>query len=254
MKGFVSMKKFYMAFVLILLVFLTPLQVLAQEKISVGVAANFISAFKEIAADFEAKTGVKVEATFSSTGNLYSQIKNGAPYDVFLSADEERPEILQKEGWTHGTFIYARGQAILWSANPSFCKAPTWQEALKNDRIKKIAIANTVTAPYGTAAMTALRKSGQWDALQSKLVIAQSIAQSFQYASTESVDAGFCALSAASTPEGRKGCFFKIPEAPDIVQAGCVAKNAKNSKAAELLSIFLMSDHAAQIKKKYGYR
>jgi len=123
---------------------------------------------------------------------------------------------------------------------------------LKNDRIKKIAIANTVTAPYGTAAMTALRKSGQWDALQSKLVIAQSIAQSFQYASTESVDAGFCALSAASTPEGRKGCFFKIPEAPDIVQAGCVAKNAKNSKAAELLSIFLMSDHAAQIKKSTG--
>lgn len=236
------------------LMMITPFQAFAQEKISVAVAANFISAFNEIAVDFEEKTGVKIEATFSSTGNLYSQIKNGAPYDVFLSADEKRPDILQKEGWTHGTFIYTRGQVILWSANKDFCKAPTWQEALKSNRIKKIAIANTVTAPYGTAAMTALRKSGQGDALQSKLVIAQTIAQSFQYASTESVDAGFCALSAASTPEGQKGCFFKIPEAPDIVQAGCVAKNAKNSKGAELLTVFLMSDHAAQIKKKYGYR
>lgn len=236
------------------LMMITPFQAFAQEKISVAVAANFISAFKEIAADFEEKTGVKIEATFSSTGNLYSQIQNGAPYDVFLSADEKRPDILQKEGWTNGTFIYTRGQVILWSANRDFCKAPTWQEALKNGGIKKIAIANTVTAPYGTAAMTALRKSGQWDALQSKLVIAQTIAQSFQYASTESVDAGFCALSAASTPEGRKGCFFKIPEAPDVVQAGCVAKNAKNGKCAELLTVFLMSDHAAQIKKKYGYR
>ncbi len=139
---------------------MSPFSALAQEKISVGVAANFISAFKEIAADFEAKTGVKVEATFSSTGNLYSQIKNGAPYDMFLSADEKRPDLLQKEGWTEGTFIYARGQAILWSANKDFCKAATWQDALKNNQIKKIAIANPVTAPYGAAAKVALQKAG----------------------------------------------------------------------------------------------
>lgn len=229
-------------------------QAFAEEKISVGVAANFISAFKEIAADFEAKTGVKVEATFTSTGNLYSQIKNGAPYDMFLSADEKRPDLLQKEGWTDGTFIYARGQAILWSADPHFCKAPTWREALKNDRIKKISMANTVTAPYGASAKAALQKAGLWDALQSKLVNAQDIAQSFQYASTSAVDAGFCALSATASPQGKNGCFYSIPEAPDIVQAGCVAKNAKNSKGAELFTVFLMSEHAVKIKKKYGYR
>ena len=84
--------------VMMLSILAAPFHVFAQDKLSVAVAANFISAFKEIAADFESKSGVKVEATFSSTGNLYSQIKNGAPYDVFLSADEQRPDLLQKEG------------------------------------------------------------------------------------------------------------------------------------------------------------
>lgn len=228
--------------------------VAAGEKISVAVAANFISAFKEIAADFEEKTGVKVEATFSSTGNLYSQIKNGAPYDVFLSADEKRPDLLQKEGWTEGTFIYARGQAILWSADKDFCKAATWRDALKKNQIKKIAIANPVTAPYGAAAKAALQKTGLWEGLQNKLVNAQDIAQSFQYATTSAVDAGFCALSATTSPQGKGGCFYNVPEAPDIVQAACVAKNAKNKKGAELFAAFLSSEHAVKIKAKYGYR
>ncbi len=231
-----------------------PNQALAQDKISVAVAANFISAFKEIAADFEEKTGVKIEATFSSTGNLYSQIKNGAPYDVFLSADEQRPDLLQKEGLTEGTFIYARGQAILWSADKDFCKAPTWRDALKNDKIKKIAIANPLTAPYGASAKAALQKAGLWDALQGKLVNGQDIAQTFQYASTQAVDAGFCALSAAVSSQGKAGCYYDLPEAPAIVQAGCVLKNTKNKTCAEMFRVYMMSDPAAQIKKKYGYR
>ncbi|MBP7233381.1 MAG: molybdate ABC transporter substrate-binding protein, partial [Syntrophaceae bacterium] len=89
-------------------------QAFAEEKISVAVAANFISAFKDMGADFEAKTKIKVEGTFSSSGNLYSQITNGAPYDLLLSADEERPAKLNKDGLADNPFIYARGQAILW--------------------------------------------------------------------------------------------------------------------------------------------
>ena len=239
---------------LILNILAMPFHVFAQDKISVAVAANFISAFKEIATDFEKKTGVKVEATFSSTGNLYSQIQNGAPYDVFLSADEQRPDLLQKEGWTEGTFIYARGQAILWAADPDFCRVPKWQDALKNDKIKKIAIANPLTAPYGAAAKKALLKAGLWDAVQNKLVNAQDIAQSFQYASTSAVDAGFCALSATASPQGKGGCFYNIPEAPAIVQAGCILKKAKNNKCAELFMAYLLCDDAAKIKKKYGYQ
>lgn len=248
------MKNCRIAVALVLITLMSPLSALAQEKISVGVAANFISAFKEMAADFEAKTGVKVEATFTSTGNLYSQIKNGAPYDMFLSADEKRPDLLQKEGWTEGTFIYARGQAILWSANKDFCKSGKWQDALKNDKIKKIAIANPLTAPYGASAKTALEKTGQWNAVQKKLVFAETIAQSFQYASTSAVDAGFCALSATVSPQGKNGCFYNIPESPDITQTACVAKNAKNKVNAELFAAYLLCDHAAKIRKKYGYR
>jgi molybdate transport system substrate-binding protein len=226
----------------------------AEEKISVAVAANFISAFKEIAADFEAKTKIKIEGTFSSTGNLYSQITNGAPYDLFLSADEERPAKLYKDGAAHTPFIYARGQVILWSANKDFCQAKSWQDALKKEQVQKIAIANTQSAPYGAAAKKALEKSGMWDALQSKLVNAQDIAQSFQYASTFAVGAGFCAMSAAISPEGKKGCFFVLDEAPEIIQSACLLKRTANRAAVEKFVEYLASPAAKEIKVRYGYR
>ncbi len=250
----VTMNNCRIVIALILITLLSPFSALAKEKISVAVAANFISAFQEIAADFEKKTGVKIEGTFSSAGNLYSQIKNGAPYDLFLSADEQRPALLQKEGLTEGTFIYARGKVILWSANKDFCKAATWQDALKNNRIKKIAIANPLTAPYGTAAKEALQKSGLADALQSKLVNAQDIAQSFQYASTSAVDAGFCSLSVTASSEGKSGCFYLLAQAPDIVQAACILKRTKNRTLVEQFAAFLSSPETQKIKTKFGYR
>lgn len=231
-----------------------PNQSLAEEKISVAVAANFISAFKDMAADFEAKTKIKVEGTFFSTGNFYSQITNGAPYDLFLSADEERPAKLYKEGLAETPFIYAKGQAVLWAANNDFCKAKTWQDALKNEQIKKIAIANTQTAPYGAAAKKALEKAGIWDSLQNKLVYGETIAQTFQYASTSAVDAGFCAMSATVSAEGKKGCFYVINEAPEIIQSACLLKRTTNRAAAEKFMEFLSSPAAKEIKVKYGYR
>ena len=237
----------------ILLVLMSSGSAFAEQKISVAVAANFISAFKEMAADFEAKTKIKVDGTFSSTGNLYGQIINGAPYDLFLSADEERPAKLNKDGLADAPFIYAKGQAVLWSANKDFCKAKTWQDALKNEQVKKISIANTQTAPYGAAAKKALEKSGMWDFLQTKLVNAQDIAQSFQYASTSAVDAGFCAMSATVSTEGKKGCSFVISEAPQIIQSGCILKRATNRATVEKFVEFLSSPAAKEIKIKYGY-
>lgn len=247
------MRNFRIVVAFILIILMSSISAFAEEKISVAVAANFISAFKDMAADFEAKTKIKVEGTFSSTGNLYSQITNGAPYDLFLSADEERPAKLNKEGAADAPFIYAKGQAILWSANKDFCKAKTWQDALKNEQVKKIAIANTQTAPYGAAAKKALEKSGMWDSLQTKLVNAQDIAQSFQYASTSAVDAGFCAMSATVSAEGKKGCFFVINEAPEIIQSACLLKRTTNRAAVEKFVEFLNSPAAKEIKIKYGY-
>ncbi len=247
------MKNYRIVIALILITLLSPFSALAQGKISVAVAANYISAFKEIAVDFEAKTKIKVEGTFSSTGNFYSQIINGAPYDLFLSADEARPAKLSKDGVADAPFIYAKGQVILWSANKNFCKAATWQDALKNNQIRKVAIANPLTAPYGAAAKEALQKAGLWDVLQSKLVNAQDIAQSFQYATTSAVDAGFCAMSATVSTEGKKGCFFVINEAPEIIQSACVLKRTTNRAAVEKFVEYLSSPAAKEIKIKYGY-
>ena len=248
------MKIYRIIIAFILIILMSSFSAFAEEKISVAVAANFISAFKELAADFEAKTKIKVEGTFSSTGNLYSQITNGAPYDLFLSADEEKPARLYKDSVADTPFIYAKGQAVLWSANKDFYKAATWQDALKKEQVKKIAIANPQTAPYGAAAKKALEKVGMWDALQSKLVNAQDIAQSFQYASTSAVDAGFCAMSAMVSAEGKKGCFFVVSEAPEIIQSACVLKRTTNRAAVEKFVEFLNSPTAKEIKVKYGYR
>nr|MDA8125830.1 molybdate ABC transporter substrate-binding protein [Deltaproteobacteria bacterium] len=132
--------------------------------------------------------------------------------------------------------------------------AANWQEALKNDRIKKVALANPKLAPYGAAAQEALKKAQLWEPVQPKLVNAQDIAISFQYASTSAVDAGFCALSVSVTPEGKVGCFFPIAQAPDIVQSACLLKRTTKRAAAEQFAAYLVSPAAQEIKAKFGYK
>jgi molybdate transport system substrate-binding protein len=235
-----------------LIFFLSAEPAQAQKNIRAGVAANYIQAFRDIAAAYEAKTGVHVEPTFTSSGNLYSQIINGAPYDIFLSADTGRPDRLYREGRSGKPFIYAKGKVILWSAKRDFCSAGDWRKALKKNRIRKISICNPETAPYGAAAWSVLQETGLLADLQGKLVTAQDVAQSFQYASTEAVDAGFCALSSALTAEGRKGCWYRIDEAPPIVQAAVVLKD-RDTQEVVRFSQFLISPDAEAIRKKYGY-
>jgi len=238
----------------VLIVLLMPALLSAEEKLNVAVAANFIQPFQKIAALFEKKTHIKIEATYSSTGKLYSQIVNGAPYDVFLAADEERPNLLHRDGLVEKPFVYANGQIILWSAKKELCQAKDWSEAVQNKKIRKIAIANVKTAPYGTMSMTALKKVGQWEPLQNKLVFAQDIVQSFQYAFTESVDMGFCAFSAAFSDQGKKGCFLVVNEAPMVIQAACVLKRSPKAAVARQFADFLNSQEAKVVKVSFGYR
>jgi molybdate transport system substrate-binding protein len=216
-------------------------------------AANFMPAMKEIIPMFEAKTGLSVEATYTSTGKLYGQITNGAPFDLFLAADEKRPAKLFADGQSEEPFVYAKGQVVLWSMNPQLCKG-TWQDAVQADAARKLAIANTETAPYGTSAMMALKAAGLWESTQSKLVFGQSIAQAFQFASTGAADAGFCAYSSVFTEAGAKGCFVAVPEAPEVVQAACVLKSAPHPDAAAMFVTFLATPEVAAVKAKYGYK
>ena len=226
----------------------------AADKISAAVAANFIDAFKEIARSFEAKTGVPVEATYSSTGQLYAQIRNGAPYDLFLAADEERPALLHREGLAEAPFVYATGRVVLWTAKKDLCGARSWREVVAHPGLKKIAVANPKTAPYGASAMAALEKTGMLKNVEERLVFGQNIAQAFQYAVTGSVDAGFCALSSTLSEKGREGCAFSVEEAPAVVQGACLLKRTARQKDVREFIRFLSSPEADSIKTKYGYR
>ncbi|HVN70928.1 MAG TPA: molybdate ABC transporter substrate-binding protein [Desulfomonilia bacterium] len=233
---------------------LLPLQSFAQDKIMAAVAANFIEPFKEIAAAFEIREHIQVEPTISSTGKLYAQILEGAPYDVFLSADEQRPGQLFEKGMALKPFIYARGRVVLWSSRKDLCSSGDWKTAVMRADVKKIALANIETAPYGTAAMMALKSAGLNDALKDKLVFPQDVAQAFQYASTGSVDAGFCALSSALSSKGKDGCRMDIKEAPLVVQSACVLVRTTHKAAADKFAAFLDSAEAEIIKRKYGYQ
>jgi len=225
----------------------------AEESLTIGVAGNFMLPFQEISLVFESRHNIRIDATYTSTGNLYGQIIHGAPYDLFLSADEDRPERLLKEGLVSDTFIYARGRAVLWTAKFQLCTAKDWQEVLMRQGINKISIANPETAPYGAAVMAALKSTEIMEAVRKKLVFAQNVVQAFQYAHTESVDVGFCALSSVYSDQGKKGCYFLIEQAPVIIQKACIIKGSEKKQSAETFAAFLCSRDAQTIKTKFGY-
>jgi molybdate transport system substrate-binding protein len=237
----------------VVLIALCPIFCHAADGLKVAVAANFMVPFKEIAAAFEEQTKIKVEATYSSTGSLYGQIINGAPYDVFLSADEETPRSMFGKGMGEKPLLYATGRVVLWGGGKEICGARDWKEALKRKEVKKIAIANPATAPYGAAAEAALKKSGLWKEMSEHMVVAQNVGQSFQYAVTGGTDGSFCALSAALSEPGARGCHYLIDEAPPIRQAACLLNRTARKNDASRLLKFLDSPKASEIKKRYGY-
>jgi molybdate transport system substrate-binding protein len=226
----------------------------AAESLRVAVASNFIQPFKEMVAAFQSLTGIAVEATYASSGQLYNQVLGGAPYDLFLSADEDRPTFLFQAEMAEKPFVYARGRVILWSSRKDFCLSSNWKKALGEGGVKRIAVANPATAPYGVAAIAALEKTALREALKSRLVFAQDVVQAFQYASTGAADACFCAMSCLATEEGQAGCFYELGEASEVVQSACVLRRTKKREFSHRFAAFLLSPQAAAIKKAYGYR
>lgn len=222
------------------------------EELTVAVAANFTGPMKQIAVLFTKKTGVEVLPSYASTGKLYALINNGAPFDVFLAADQKRPELLHQHGLASKPMIYAKGQAVLWTSRSDACAGHTWQEALESSQFKRIAIATPKLAPYGAAAMAALQpplKAGLLD----RLVYGQNVTQSFQYAE-KATDAGFTALSIALSDRGRKGCYWLIKEAPLVKQSACIIKSTGHRKAAKAFFAFLLSNRSRPVLTKFGYK
>jgi molybdate transport system substrate-binding protein len=226
------------------------------DEVQVAVAANFTAPMKLIAADFEKDTGHKALLTFGATGKFYAQITNGAPFEVFLAADDETPARLEKEGMAvNGSrFTYATGKLVLWSAQPGVVDAQG--EVLKKGDFKKIAIAAPKLAPYGAAAVETMNRLGLQAALEPKLVQGESIGQAFGFVSTGNAELGFIALS--QVYEGGKlksGSAWIVPESlhSPIRQDAVLLARAKDSKAAAQLMAFLKTDKARAVIRSFGY-
>lgn len=234
--------------------FASPLPAEERPVPTIAVAANFMAAMEAIAAAYEAQTGEKVQTVYSSTGRLYAQIINGAPYDLFLAADAERPELLAKEAVCEAPFVYAVGEAALWSKKTSLASEKQWQDVVARDDIRKIAISSPQTAPYGAAALAAVKKKGLAATIENKLVYGENVAQAFQFAFHGSADLAFTALSFALTDEGRKGIYWQMPEAEKIVQKGCVLKKTRNKDEVAAFVDFFHGQRAQAILNELGYR
>lgn len=226
----------------------------AAEGLTVAVAANFAPAMAEISAKYTEKTATPVQVTVSSTGKLYAQIRNGAPYDLFFSADSKRPESLVAEKKCDAAVPYVQGSVVLWSRDKALCgKAGDWQKAVMMSDLKKIGVANPKLAPYGRSAFQVLGDIGLLPSVQGKMVYGANVGQAFQYAATGATDVAFIAKSLARTPEGDKGCMFDIEQAKPVIQSGCVVSASKKRASAEEFLDFIVSDEMKSMLEHYGY-
>jgi molybdate transport system substrate-binding protein len=222
------------------------------DEVKVAVAANFSAPMKEIASAFEQKTHHTASISTGATGKLFTQIENGAPFEVLLSADQKTPERLEQGGTASGRFTYAIGKLVLWSADPTLVDKEG-KVLGKPDAFKKIAIANPKTAPYGAAADQVLKARGVYAALQPKRVEGENIAQTYQFVVTKNAELGFVALS--QVMEDKTGSSWKVPQKlyEPIRQDAVLLKKGEANPAAKALMTFLKGSESKAIIKKYGY-
>jgi len=226
------------------------------DEVQVAVAANFTAPMQKIAADFEKDTGHKAQLAFGATGKFYAQIKNGAPFEILLAADDETPVKLEKEGAAvaGSHFTYAIGKLMLWSAKPGYVDDKG--EVLKKGEFAHVSLANPKLAPYGAAAVEALTALKLIDALQPKFVQAENIAQAYQFIASGNAELGFVALSQVYQ-DGKvaEGSAWIVPANlyQPIRQDAVLLDKGKSKAAAAALMKYLRGDKAKAVIKSYGY-
>ena len=226
------------------------------DEVQVAVAANFTAPIQAIAADFEKDTGHKLVASYGATGQFYTQIKNGAPFEVFLSADDTTAKKLENEGDTvkGSRFTYAVGTLALWSAKDGYVDAKG--EVLKGNQFKHLSIANPKAAPYGLAATQVLARQGLTEQVKDKLVEGQSITHAYQFVSTGNAELGFVALSQIYK-DGKvtHGSAWIVPASlhDPIKQDAVILNKGKDNAAAKAFVDYLKGPKAAAVIKSYGY-
>jgi len=228
------------------------------QEIRVAAAADLKFALDELSAQFEKQTGRKVDVSYGSSGSFFAQIQNGAPFDLLLSADIEYPRKLEAAGLTEpGTlYEYATGRIVIWMpADARADVAKLGWKALLESSVEKIAIANPEHAPYGRAAVAALRNAGIYEQVRAKLVYGENIAQAAQFVASGNAQAGILALSLAVSPPMRDAKRWEIPTnmyAP-IEQGAVILKSAKNKEDARAFLAFLKSGAGRRILESYGF-
>ena len=233
---------------------LLPVAATGQDHVTVAVASNFAATARDIAAQYSQESGVEVRITTASTGKLYAQIVNGAPFDILLAADAERPQRLEAAGaGVPGTrFTYALGELVLWSRQVDDCR-----KALRRDDRGRIAIANPETAPYGAAAKSFLERSGLWESLSDRLVIGENIAQTLQFAASGNAQLGFIARSQLHAPSlPRSTCSWPVPATmhSEIDQQALLLERGADADGAKSFLAFLRGDAGRAIILRHGYR
>ena len=229
----------------------------SAAEVKVAVAANFAQTLKEISTVFEKDTGHKLAITQGSTGKLYAQISQGAPFEIFLSADDETPEKLITEGKaiTGTRFTYAIGRLALWSPKPDLIDEGG--QVLKTDKFRYLAIANARVAPYGRAAVQVMQKLGVLASIEPRVVQGESITQTFQFVSTGNAQLGFVALSQINeNGKIKSGSAWIVPENmhEQLRQDAVLLNPGKDSAGASAFLNFLKSDKAKKIIAAHGYQ
>jgi molybdate transport system substrate-binding protein len=225
-------------------------------EVTVAVAGNFSGPMEKIAPEFEKATGHKAVIAYGTVGKFYAQIKNGAPFDVLVSADDETPIRLEKDGLAvaESRFTYAIGKLVLWSSKAGFVDDKG--EVLKRGDFRHLAIANPKVAVYGAAAVETMKKMGVASILEPKFVIGENITQAYQFAATGNAELGFVAMSQIYRDgQYAPGSFWLVPSTlyPQIRQDAVLLVRGKDNPAATALLAYLKSDAAMQVIRAHGY-
>lgn len=228
------------------------------QNLTVAAAADLQAVMPELVAQYQKQTGKTVQVVYGSSGNFYQQIQNGAPFDVFFSANLDFAKKLDAAGLAApgSLYEYATGKIVLWVPLSSKVDVNAGLKSLLDSSVRKIAIANPEHAPYGQAAVAAMQKEGLYDQLKSKLVMGENISQTASFVVGGAADAGIVALSLAlSTNMKDKGRFSEIPTAdyPAIEQAVVIVKASQKQADAQSFLEYVKSEPARELFKRYGF-
>jgi molybdate transport system substrate-binding protein len=243
---------------LLVVTFLVIAELGTAQELTIAAAADLQFAMQDISTRFQQKASNHIKVIYGSSGNFTQQIQNGAPFDMFFSANLDYPKQLEASGLTEpGSFFkYAKGKIVVWVTNDSKVDVHSGLQALLAPSVKKIAIANPQHAPYGKAAVSAMQTEGVYEKVKDKLVLGENISQTASFVVSGSVDVGIVALSLALSPNMKdKGRYAEVPgtDYPPIEQACVILRSSKNMAVAKAFLDFLKTDDIKVLLQSYGF-